>query len=87
VICGGCQRELQAGDLYIEDTPLGYIGKDYPGGDAAWTLADIDALLVDLMTHNDRLDGTSDRLIFCEACTDPTREGRYQLQTYSGEAS
>ncbi len=78
MICGGCQRELVAGDRYIEDTPSGYIGKD--------TDPNIDALLVDLMTHNDRLDGTSDHLIFCEGCTDKTREGRYHFQTYGGDA-
>ncbi len=76
MICGGCQRELVAGDLYIEDTPGGYLGKG--------NNPDIDALIVDLMTHNDRLDGSSDKLIFCEACTDPTG-GRYILQAYEGK--
>ncbi len=76
MICGGCQRALEPGDLYIEDTPHGYIGAESLG-------ADLDALLVDLMTHNDRLDGTSDRLVFCENCTDKTRDGRYHFQVYA----
>lgn len=74
-ICGGCQRKLKPGDRYIEDTPGGYIGKDRD--------PEINALLVDLMTHNDRLDGTSDRLIFCEDCTETG--GRYQWQTFGGD--
>jgi hypothetical protein len=74
-ICGGCQRHLQPGDRYIEDTPSGYIGKE--------SSPDTNALLVDLMTHNDGLDGTSDRLVFCEGCTSPG--GRYEFKTYGGE--
>jgi hypothetical protein len=73
-VCGGCQREVKPGDRYIEDTPHGYIGGKSLG-------ADLDALLVDLMTHNDKLDGTSNRLIFCEACTETRPDGGYKLQT------
>ena len=47
---------------------------------------ELDALLVDLMTGNDRLDGTSDRLVFCEDCTDKTREGGYQLMPWGRSA-
>jgi NMD protein affecting ribosome stability and mRNA decay len=75
VICAGCQRQLEAGDEYIVDTASGFCGAD----------ADpvIDGLIADIFARDDTLSGGGNGdVIFCEACTDPTREGRWHLQTY-----
>lgn len=69
MICGGCKKTLREGDLYIEDTPSGYVDREEM--DPA-----LESLIVDIMTGNDGLDGGSPRLFFC-------REYHYQI--YHGE--
>jgi hypothetical protein len=77
LICGGCSRELKAGDLYIEDTASGFVGQE--------ANQEIDGLIADIFGRDDTLSGgAGGTVIFCEDCTDKTREGRYHLQTYTG---
>jgi hypothetical protein len=69
VKCFGCQREIEIGDRYIEDSASGFLGKPQ-GGEADGILADI---------FGDK-DG---KVVFCEDCTVPG--GEYMAETYWGE--
>jgi len=76
-ICGGCRRELEVGDRYIEDSPAGYLGNDVS--------PEIDGLVADILSGDATLSGRSGgKVVYCEDCTEPG--GHYTFQTY-GEAA
>jgi hypothetical protein len=52
--CFGCQRKLDFGDRYIEDTASGFIGSED---------GSVDGLLADIFG------GTGGKLVFCDDCT------------------
>jgi hypothetical protein len=54
--CAGCDKELEVGDKYIEDTPSGFMETDISGHD-------------DLMVT--LLGGSGGKIFFCEDCTEP----------------
>lgn len=67
--CFGCNRELEVGDQYIEDTASGFIGE---GADAS-----VDDLMADLFG------GSGGKVVFCEDCTAPG--GEYLFETVYGD--
>ena len=73
--CCGCNRTLEVGDLYIEDTASGFMGKENP--DESDT--DADNLVAEL------LGGVGGKVFFCEDCTDTESDGRYRFETVYGD--
>jgi hypothetical protein len=71
VKCFGCQRELEVGDLYIEDTASGF--REMNGS------AGVDGLIAELFGGHD------DKIVFCEDCTTRTPGGRYRFETVYGD--
>lgn len=67
--CAGCNRELDVGDLYIEDTSSGFTKS---ASDPA-----IDGLIADI------LGGSGGKVSFCEDCTEPG--GDYLFETVYGD--
>jgi hypothetical protein len=67
--CFGCQRELEVGDHYIEDTASGFAKQE--------ATPETDALIADLFG------GQGSKVIFCEDCT--TTGGDYLFETYYGD--
>ena len=75
--CAGCQHQLEPGDRYIVDTASGFCGAE-PN-------PLVDDLIADIFARDSTLSGGGNgQVIFCEACTDKTREGGWHLQTYTG---
>lgn len=77
MICGDCGRQLEVGDQYIEDTASGF----------AKLPADplIDGLIADIFGGDATLSGgAGGKIIFCEDCTEPG--GDYRFNTYYGVA-
>jgi len=70
VKCAGCDRELEAGDRYIEDTAGGFFG--------VGTHPEVDTVMGELLSG--RVDG---RMVFCEDCTTPG--GTYEFKSYDGD--
>lgn len=71
MICAGCQRELQVGDRYIEDTASGFLKTDGEG-------EAVTDYLIGMV-----LGGGESKLRYCEACTQPG--GDYMFETFYGE--
>ena len=67
--CFGCNKTLEVGDRYIEDTASGFMKKD--------AAPEIDGLIADLFG------GHGDKVVFCSDCT--TTGGDYLPETYWGE--
>lgn len=67
--CFGCQRDLEVGDRYIEDTPSGFIDQDANPG--------IDSIIADLFG------GSAGKVRFCEDCT--AEGGDYMFETVYGD--
>lgn len=63
--CNGCNKTLEVGDQYIEDTASGYLN-DEPD-------AEFDSLVSEI------LGGTDGKIFYCSDCTTPG--GDYILQT------
>lgn len=61
--CGGCNRDLKAGDLYIRDTPSGFI--------------DEEPILDDLIAEI--LGGSNGEVVFCERCTIPGGKYQFEV--------
>lgn len=53
--CAGCNRELEVGDLYIQDTPSGFMGES----------SEHDDLIAEI------LGGVGGKVFFCEDCCGP----------------
>jgi hypothetical protein len=73
VKCFGCNRELEVGDHYIEDTPTGFLGREADEGDAT-----VNSIISDLFSG--RRDG---KVVFCDDCT--VEGGDYKFETYYGD--
>lgn len=67
--CAGCNKEIEIGDHYIEDTPSGFLEENDNVG--------VDEFIVILMG------GTAGKIYFCEDCTEPG--GDYLFETYYGD--
>ena len=67
--CAGCDKELEVGDRYIEDTASGFMGQEGS--------SDVDEIISEL------LGGVGGRVFFCEDCTEPG--GDYLFETFYGE--
>jgi hypothetical protein len=74
VKCAGCQKELEVGDRYIEDTASGFIGKE--------SNPEIDSLVADIM-GGDASGSTEGKVVFCDDCT--VSGGDYLFETYWGD--
>jgi hypothetical protein len=72
VKCFGCQRELEVGDYYIEDTASGFCETDANPA--------VDGLIAELFGGS-----TSGKVVFCEDCTHTTADGRYLFETVYGD--
>lgn len=64
--CAGCNKELEVGDLYIEDTPSGFMKDDSDNV--------IDEIIVDI------LGGSNGKIYYCEDCTESG--GDYLFNTF-----
>lgn len=67
--CFGCQRELEVGDRYIEDTASGFSGQD--------ASPEVDGLIADIFG------GAGGKLVFCTDCT--VEGGDYMTEVYWGD--
>lgn len=67
--CGGCRREIEVGDRYIEDTASGFVQ-----GDAN---PEVDGLISEIMG------GQNGKVFFCEDCTQDG--GDYMFETCYGD--
>jgi hypothetical protein len=72
VKCFGCQRTLEVGDQYIEDTASGFTSREPDATDSA-----ADSIMADLFG------GRGGKVLFCADCTEPG--GKYQFQTVHGD--
>ena len=61
--CGGCHRELVAGDRYIRDTASGFLDGGNP---------EFDGLISSI------LGGKDGQVIYCENCTEPGGKYEYK---------
>lgn len=78
MICAGCRRELEVGDLYIVDTASGFLDTE--------ATPEIDGLIADIFGGDDTLSGAAGgKVVFCEDCTDKTKDGRYLFDTVYGD--
>jgi hypothetical protein len=69
VKCFECQKEIEIGDHYIEDTPSGFLKTDdIPG---------VDELIAELFG------GHGNKIILCLDCT--SEGGDYLLETFYGD--
>jgi len=68
--CVSCDREIEVGDRYIEDTTGGFMGIDVN--------PEVDSIMSELLS--DRDDG---KITFCIDCT--TSGGTYEFKTYYGD--
>ena len=69
MICAGCNRQIEIGDHYIEDTITGFLKEEaYPV---------VDDLVSDI------LGGSKGKVCFCEDCC--TDGGDYRFETFYGD--
>jgi hypothetical protein len=71
--CVGCNREIEIGDSYIEDTASGFMSALGTETDAS----EIDGLVAEL------LGGTNGKVVYCEDCTQ--EGGNYKFETFYGD--
>lgn len=67
--CGGCRREIEVGDQYIEDTASGFMDHDADG---------LDDLMAEIMG------GTAGKVFYCEECC-TRDGGKYRFSTFYGD--
>jgi hypothetical protein len=67
--CSDCNRELEVGDRYIEDSASAFLGRDAD--------PEIDGLIADI------LGGTGGKVVYCEDCTQ--EGGHWKLNTVYGD--
>jgi hypothetical protein len=60
--CAGCNRDLEVGDRYIEDTPSGFMGED----------SGHDELIAEI------LGGKDGKIYYCDNCTIPGGEYMFE---------
>lgn len=70
--CAGCNKELEVGDLYIEDSPSGFMKQE----------SEFDDLMFDDLI-SDILGGSGGKIFYCENCTIPG--GDYMFSTVYGD--
>jgi hypothetical protein len=67
--CFDCQREIEVGDRYIEDTTSGFTNRD--------AAPEVDGLMADIFGGHDG------KIVLCTDCT--VEGGNYLSETYWGE--
>lgn len=72
--CAGCNRELEVGDRYIEDSATGFMESHGDGPSAVPDFDDLAALV---------FGGSDGKIRYCEDCTQPG--GDYLFETVYDE--